>query len=264
MNIFRFELRSLLKSTLVWTISLTGVCALMMGIFPAYQESADVIRSLLKGFPPVVLKAMGINLDTLFGVTGFYSFLLLYITLVGGVQAAGLGIGVLSRESREKNSDFLLTKPVRRGAVVTSKLGAALASLVITNILYIIVSVGICIAVADHPPHIPTLILLSLTLFFVQLSFLCIGAAVSVFFKIKSVNATALILVVIFFAISFCDSFVGKEALKYLTPFQYFNTTEIALRRSYDALSFLTVLVVCAVCMITVYVRSIRRDIPAV
>jgi ABC-2 type transport system permease protein len=263
-NIFRFELRSQLKSILIWTLTLSAVCALMMAIFPAYYESADVIRSMLKGFPPGVLKALGMNIDTLFGVTGFYSFLLFYISLVGGVQAAVLGIGIMSRESREKNSDFLMTKPVKRHTVVTAKLCAALTELLITNIVYIIVSVIMSMAVAEKNPDIQTIVMLSLTLFFIQLAFMCIGAAAASFLRIKSVNTSALVLIVIFFVITMSESFTGKEALKYLTPFRFFDTTKIVLNNSYELSSFIILFIICAACVAAAYIRSIRRDINAV
>ncbi len=262
MNIFRFEFRSILKNTLIWSLSLSAVCLFMMIIFPAYRENADAIRSMIEGFPDEALKAMGMDLNTIFGVLGFYSFLMVYLTLIGGVQAAALGVGILSREYREKNSDFLMTKPVKRSVVVTSKLCAALLAIVITNIIFMLSSVGICLAVSDQKFSMTALVMISLTMLFIQLVFLSMGAVLAVFIRIKSVYTAALALNVVFFALSLVESLAGKDALQFLTPFKYFDPAQIVLDEAYEPSSFIIVFAVAAVCTAAVYIGSIRRDIP--
>lgn len=263
MNIYRFELRGLIKSTLIWIFSLSAACVFMMAVFPAYSDSADMIRSMVSGFPPSVMKALGLDIETVFSVTGYYSFLMVYISLAGGVQAASLGIGIISREIREKSSDFLFTKPVRRFWVVTAKLCAALTALVATNLVYSAVSYFICAVVSNGEFSPAGLLLISATMFFIQLVFVCMGAAVAVLIRIKSVNSASLVLTLIFFALSMAESIAGKKGLKFITPFKYFDTVRIAVEKSYQILELITVFAVCAVCVAVVYLGSIRRDIPS-
>ena len=265
MNIYWFELKSILKSTIIWAASLCVFLLVIMSMFPSYVESADEIRAMLSGYSATALEAMGVNLDTLFSVMGFYSFILLYINLAGAVQAANLGIGLISKENRAKTSDFLFTKPVERRTVVTSKFLAALSALMITNLVYVPASLLFCRWVADTSPDYTALLLIAMTLFFIQLSFLFIGAAAGAFVRhIRSVTALSLGLVLLFFMISMVESLFDKDHLRFLTPFRYFDTSAIMTNQAYEWSSLLTVLIVCVLCGAVTFAHVIRQDVHAV
>ncbi len=94
-----------------------------------------------------------------------------YITLCGSIQAMNLGTSMLSKEVRDKTADFLLTKPVSRSEIMTAKLLAALTSLVITNGMYLIISSIMASAVTSEAYSVKTFLMISITLFFIQLMF---------------------------------------------------------------------------------------------
>ena len=60
------------------------------------------------------------------------------------------------------------------------------------------------------------------------------------------------------------DSFIDKDLLQYITPFKYFDSTEIIKNLSYQPSSLLTVLAVCAVCIFASYLLYIKKDVHAV
>ncbi len=265
MGIYLFELKTIRKNTVIWAITLSAVCVLFMSIYPAYASNKEAVREMLKGFPPELISAFGMNVDNLFSVLGFYSFVFVYIVFCGAVQAGNLGIGMISRESRAKTADFLLTKPIQRKTVLTAKLFASLTSLVFTNIVYLIASTIFCLTIKNTEFDTKALVLLSLTLFFVQLVFVSIGTLLGIVFqKVKSVVTTSLCLTFAFFALSMLDSFIDKDLLQYITPFKYFNSTEIIRNLSYQPSSLLTVLAVCAVCIFASYLLYIKKDVHAV
>ncbi len=68
-------------------------------------------------------------------VLGFYSFVFMFVQLCLAIQASNYGFGLVSIEESELTADFLLSKPVSRAQVLTSKLLAALTSLTITNLV---------------------------------------------------------------------------------------------------------------------------------
>ena len=78
---------------------------------------------------------------------------------------------MLSKEVRDKTADFLLTKPVSRSEIMTAKLLAALTSLVITNGMYLIISSIMASAVTSEAYSVKTFLMISITLFFIQLMF---------------------------------------------------------------------------------------------
>ena len=72
------------------------------------------LKKYLKDYPEPVRKALGLSVDSISSILGFYSYIFLYITLCGAIQAMNLGTSIISKEVSEKTADFLLTKPVTR------------------------------------------------------------------------------------------------------------------------------------------------------
>jgi ABC-2 type transport system permease protein len=265
MNIYLFELKAIRKNTIIWAITLSALCVLFMSIFPSYASNAEEVKTMLKGFPPEVLSAFALDVDSIFSVLGFYTFTLTYLLFCGAVQAGNLGIGLISRENRAKTADFLLTKPIKRETVLTAKLLASLTSIAFTNIVYLAVSTAVCIAVKNAAFDVKALWLLSLTLFFIQLTFVCIGTLCGiVFHRVKSVVTTSLCLAFAFFAVSMLNSFIDKDVLRYITPYQYFDSVAIIKNLAYEPTSLLTVLVVCTACIFASYWLYIKTDVRAV
>jgi ABC-2 type transport system permease protein len=265
MNIFLHELRAYSKSTTIWTISLIIMVVLFLSIFPTFAKDAEEYQKLLEGYPEAVRKAIGLELNTVFTILGFYSYSFLYITLCGAIQAMNLGTSIVSKETREKTADFLLTKPVTRSNIMTSKLLAALTSLMITNIVFIIASYVMASQVSTEAYSNKGLFLISFSLFLIQLIFIALGLIISVIArKIKSVLTVSLSTVFTFFIISMISSASGDGAKRYLSPFEYFDTAYIIEHSRYES-SFLAVgmgIIVVAV-MASYYVYT-KKDIHAV
>jgi ABC-2 type transport system permease protein len=238
MNILLHELRAYRKSTIIWTISLIAIAALFMSFFPSFTKDTEEFRKLLEGYPAALREAFGINLDSFFSIIGFYCYGLSFVTLCGAIQAMNLGTSIISKEVREKTADFLLTKPVTRAAVLTNKLLAALLSIIVTNIFYIIAATLFAYQVATEEFDVGIFLLLSLTVLFTQLIFLGIGFIVSVIFqKIKSVLTVSLATV---FAFYFLGMFSSNDTKRYLSPFKYFDTAYIMEKSSYEASFMIT------------------------
>lgn len=265
MNIFMHELKAYRKSTIIWTISLIAMVVFFMSIYPAFAKDTADFKKIMEGYPPAIRNAIGINLGNFFTILGFYCFPFTFITLGGAVQAMNLGTSIVSKEAREKTADFLLTKPVTRTKVLTAKILAAFASIVITNIFYLAAA---CIAAnqvktADFSYKI--FIMISLTMFFVQLIFLAFGMIISVSVsKLKSVISISLGVVFAFYFLGVFSDTTGKKAERYISPFKYFDTAYIMKHASYEA-SFLiagAVLVILAIA--ASFLVYTKKDIHAV
>ncbi|HAQ07992.1 MAG TPA: ABC transporter permease, partial [Bacillus bacterium] len=183
----------------------------------------------------------------------------------GAIQAMNLGTSILSKETIEKTADFLLTKPVTRTQVITSKLLAALVSLVITNIVFVSATFFIASFVATDEFSKQSLFLISITLFFIQLMFLALGIIVSVVFpKIKSVLTVSLGAVFGFFMLGMVSSTTDDAAMRYLTPFNYFDSAYIAEHTGYEH-SFLFAAVIFFVSAIAAsYFLYAKKDVHSV
>ena len=236
MNMFLHELKAYRKSTIIWTCSLIALIVLFLGLFPSFSKEAEAFKKVMEGFPEPVRKALGLSVDSMSSLLGFYAYTFLYVTLCGAIQAMNLGTSIISKEVREKTADFLLTKPVTRTKIMTSKLLAALTSLVITNIAYLTVASIMAAIVKTKDYSYKIFFMLSFTLFLVQLFFLALGVIVSVVVpKIKSVLPISLGTVFAFFIIGMISSTTGDDVMRYITPFKYFDTNYIIKNSSYEA-----------------------------
>ena len=83
-------------------------------------------------FPPELRAAFGLDALDMATVLGFYGFVFLFVQLCLAIQAGNYGFGLVSIEESELTADFLLSKPVSRAQILTSKLLAALTSLLVT------------------------------------------------------------------------------------------------------------------------------------
>jgi ABC-2 type transport system permease protein len=262
MNIFLHELRAYRKSTIIWSLSLMIIVVLFMSFYPSFSEDAEGFKKIMEGYPEAIRNALGFNLETFFTIIGFYSFPLSFITLCGAIQAMNLGTSIVSNEVREKTADFLLTKPVTRSTILTAKLMAVLTSIVITNIVYLLAAMMVAFQVKTEDFSLKLFIMLSLTLFFIQLIFLAIGIIVSVIVpKIKSVLTVSLATVFAFYFLGMFSDTTGDNAKRYLSPFKYFDNTYIIKHSSYEA-TFLIVGAILIILAIAVsYFIYAKKDI---
>lgn len=265
MNIFLHELRAYRKSTVVWTVSLVALVALFLSMYPSFSRDADEFKQMLEGFPVELRKAIGLSVDSIATLLGFFSYAFTYIKLAGAIQAMNLGTSILSKETREKTADFLLTKPVTRAQIVTSKLLAALVSLVLTNIVFVTGTLVIAAAVAGNDFSRKELSLVSGSLFIIQLMFLALGIIVSAAFpKIKSVISVSLGTVFGFFIIGMISSTTDDKALRYFTPFNYFDSAYVIKHSGYeDSFLMAAILFIIAAVMASYYLY-VKKDVHTV
>jgi ABC-2 type transport system permease protein len=241
------------------------IIALFMSFYPAFAKDAEGFQKMMEGYPEAIRNAIGFNLGNFFTILGFYCFPLSFITLCGAIQAMNLGTSIVSKEVREKTADFLLTKPVTRTAVLTSKLLAALVSIVITNIIYLVVTMIMVFQVKTDDFSVKILLLLTLTLFFIQLIFLAVGIMISVIVpKIKSVLSVSLTTVFAFYFLGMLSGATGEEAKRYLSPFKYFDTAYIIKHSSYEASFLAAGAVIIILAVAASYFVYLKKDIHAV
>jgi len=113
-----------------------GLLILMMSMFPSIAKGSDKITQLLDAYPKELLSAFDMDKLDFGDVFGYYSVEgYLFITLFGSIYTILLASGILSKEQGDKTIEFLLSKPITRKEIVTSKLLTFLTNIVILNLL---------------------------------------------------------------------------------------------------------------------------------
>lgn len=265
MNIFLHELKAYRKSVIIWTLSLVILVVVFFALFPALTEDISSTKNLFDGFPEAIRNGMGLVLDQFGSILGYYAFPINFVILVGAIQAMNMGTSIVSKETRDKTADFLLTKPITRATVLTAKICSLVTSLILTNVVYMIAAILMAHSVSKENFNVKLFFMISMSLLFVQLIFMSIGILLSVSLpKIKSTIPISLGTVFTFYFINFLSTTASDDKLRYLTPFKYFDPTYIVKHGSYELVFILISMAIILFCIITSYIIYEKKDIHAV
>lgn len=264
MNIFLYELKACRKSIILWACSMTALAVLYVFIFKSIGNDIEDFKMFLSNLPDVMQKAFNIYVESISTLVGFYSFIFSFIVLCGAIQAMNIGTAIISKEVREKTADFLMTKPISRNRILTFKLLAAFTALVITNTIYLCLSITVIVAlIQDY--NLKLFLMITITLFFVQVMFLALGIIISVAAgKIKSVISISLSTVFGFYILGSLGSFIGEERVRYLSPFRYFDTAYIIENAAYEAHFVIIGVVFVLAAIAGSYLIYVKKDIHTV
>lgn len=265
MSIFMHELKAYGKFTLIWTASFIAVLFLFFSLFPSISKEAEEFEKVLEGFPEAVRQALGLSVENIGSILGYYSYGFIYISLMGAIEAMNLGVSIISKEIRGKTADFILTKPIARIQVLNGKICAAFISLVITNVVYLPIAITMASLVELQKYNIKIFIMITSTLFFTQVLFLSLGIIIAVLIpKIRSALPISLGTVFIFFIIGALVSASGDSSLRYITPFQYYDFNYIIENAKYEYSFILISMLFIALFIAVSYFIYRKRDVHAV
>jgi len=265
-NIYKHEFRTRLKSVIIWSLALTFLIVFYFSLFPVFADQAALMNEFLARYPQELRAAFGMDNMDLATVLGFYSFIFMFVQLCLAIQAGNYGFGLVSIEENELTADFLLSKPVSRAQVLTSKLLAALTSLVITDLVVCLASdVSILLFRGSREYDTGTLLLLLSSMVILQLFFLSVGLVISLLVKrIRSVTPYSLGLGFGAYVLSAFSGIFGDVKLEYITPFKHLDAPYIVQHGAYNTPLVLLNVAVTLVSLAISYWLYIRRNIPAV
>ncbi|MEI2692216.1 MAG: hypothetical protein V9H69_21915 [Anaerolineae bacterium] len=126
-NIYRHEFRARLRSVLVWSLALTVLTLFFFAMFPVFADQAALMNEMLAKFPQELTGCLRHGETWIWrpcwASTASSSS---SSSSAWRSRPANYGFGLVSIEESELTADFLLSKPVSRTQVLTSKLLAAL------------------------------------------------------------------------------------------------------------------------------------------
>ncbi|GKX31212.1 ABC transporter permease [Vallitalea longa] len=265
MNIYRFEFKKYIKSNFIWTISIIIVLFFFMALFPTYSQEAEQMEKLISQFPETFAKAFGLSDMNMSTIMGYYGFAFSYILLIGAIFAMRLGLDIISKESRDKTSDFLLVKPLKRVDILSPKILAALTHILIMNILFFAFALIAVEAFKKAEYNFTDFTLLTLSFLFVQLFLFALGILIgTIVNKLKSVLPVTLGVVFGFYVLYLFNQTIDDEIYSYLSPFGFFERGYITEHSAYSIPHLITSIVITIIFIIASYVIYKKKDIPSV
>jgi len=265
-NIFKHEFRARMRSVITWSLSVMAIIFIYTSISPVFADQAKLLNEMMANFPPEFLAAFGMNGVDLSTVMGFYSFVFLFVQICLAIQAANYGFGLVSIEESELTADFLLSKPVTRSQIITSKFLSALTSLTVTNLVVWVSSfVFLNMFRSGRDFDVKTLLLLLISIVIFQLFFLTVGMVISLLVKrVRSVTPYAMGLAFGAYVLGAFSDMLGDTTLEKITPFKHFDPNYIIQHQAYDFPLVMISVVVIVLALAGSYWLYLRRDIPAV
>lgn len=263
MNIFFRELKAHWKGLLGWSIAMILLVASGMAKFSALGTGGQNANLVFGAFPKPVLAILGVQGLNLSTVIGYFGVMYLYIQLTATIHAAMLGAEIISKEERDKTSEFLFPKPVTRQRILTEKILAGLVNIIVLNIVTVVSSIIMVAVFANNFLNNDMIIIMMTGLFIMQLLFFALGVALACFFKnpkLPSVIATTILLstYIIWVVI---DLNSKLDFLKYFTPFKYFDASVLIRDGHLDVIYVILSLVITYILMASALVAFKKRDL---
>lgn len=247
MNIVKRELRSNLKSIIIWSIAMTFLVTIWMLEYESFAKN-PAINDFMASMPQGMLAALGMQDLTLTSLNGFIASIVLYLYLLLGMQAVLLGSSIISKEERDRTAEYLFTLPISRSKVILGKAISAIINLAILNIITLSSMIISTINYDKGEDFYSFIGVIFVSIFIIQMIFLSIGMFVSAINKRhkKSGNISVGILMITFLISSLINMVDSVDFLKYITPFKYFESSyilnEISLEAPYIVLSIFIII----------------------
>ena len=266
LNVFNHEFKIKLRSSIGWSMAVAALILVFSAMFSAISGQVQSLNDFLANYPKELLIAFGLNGVDLSSVLGFFGFIFLFVQICLAIQAASYGFSLTSVEEADRTADFLLTKPVKRTQILTSKLLAAVAGLTVTNAAVWLSSfVFLNVFKGDNTFDSSALAILFATIIVFQLFFLGVGLGVSLLVRrIRSVIPYSLALAFGMYVLNAFGSQLGTSILEKITPFKHFEPGYVLAHKGYDPALVSISVVVILVSIAGAYYLYSRRDIPAV
>lgn len=234
-----------------------------MAKYGAYSSSGTSINSLMRQLPRAVQIILGVGNFDLSKAIGFYGVLYMYLIVMATIHAAVLGAEIISKEERDRTSEFLFAKPVLRTKIITAKLLAAIANMIVLNIVTLVSSILIVGYYGKTGSITRDILVLMAGMFVLQLIFLSVGMSVAAAGKKPKAAisiSTAVMLAAFIFSVVI-DINAKLEILKYVTPFKYFDAKNILPSGKLDPVYLAISAAIIAVLLSVTYRFYTNRDL---
>lgn len=265
MNIFLRELKANRKSIILWCIGIILMIAASMGKFAGFSASGQSMNAAVSAMPKSIKVIFGIGDFDLSKAKGFYGMIFSYLALMAAIHAAMLGANIISKEERDKTSEFLMVKPVSRNKIITAKLLSSISNVVIFNIVTLVSSIYM-VGYYDKSPNINhDIITLMIGMFILQLLFMLMGtAAASIIRNPKSSTSVSSSILLITYILSMIIDLNSKfQNLKYLTPFKYFEAENLLYNKGFNIITIILSIIIIIILLSVTYIFYGKRDLKA-
>lgn len=267
MIIFLRELKHYSKSFLIWVVIITMFSMGKMSEFTAFTDGVSSAGEALKQFSGSVVAMMGMDKVDLTNVLGYFSSRVFsMVMLLGCMYSIMLAAIILAKEEDDKTIEFLLSKPVIRNTIVTSKVLCVIFYTALFNIILFVATLLTFQSLgAGGTYEVGTLILLYLGSFIANIAFAMVGFFLSTFItNAKTIYPLTIAIVLGEYMLTMLTNANTKvEVIKYINIFSYVDSNDIVNNNSLNVGYVVVLVVIIAILTLLTYWRFNKKDIAA-
>lgn len=260
MTLLKHELKQGSRTLAIWTASIGFLIAICLFLFPEMKGEMDGVSDMFASMGSFTA-AFGMDRLNFGTLIGFYAVECGNILGLGGAFFASLiAVSTLAKEEKERTAEFLLSHPVSRVSVISSKLAALVIQIVVMNAVIFALSAA-CIAAIGEEPAWKEICLLHLAYFLLQLELAGICFGISAFLRRGSLGIGLGIAAMMYFLNIIANISEKAEFLKLITPFGYAEGADIVSNGSLDGKLVLIGMAFALISVAAAYWWYSRKDI---
>ena len=258
------EFKVNLKSFIIWLSILIVMFLFVYMVYPYIitEDTINQMDELMKVFPPEILKAFNMDMDSITTAFGWVkSEGLIFAFLLLGIFAANLGGNILLKEESDKTIEYLGTLPITRSRIITNKIIVSLTYIISTVLIFGIFNY-ICLTISGDFNH-KQFFLLFTSPIFVLLPLFAISLFISTFFhKNKTSIGISLGLVFISYVLNILSELSDKvEFLKYFSLNTLADLRNIISNVEYNYVCAIISLCITVVFIVATYIRYNKKEL---
>ncbi len=264
LNLFLKELKNNLKGTAITSLVVVLYTTFSFLIYASMKENIARVTDFYSIMPESFRVAFNFHLNQWDNVLGFYvTYFVYFIPIITGCYSIILGTMLLSKEEQNKTAEFLLSRPLSRNQIISSKFIAFFIHILGINLLAFFTGLFGCGIVSDWEFNLKSLIILHTYGYLICLFFGILGFFITVVMKrAKAIIGIGIGIVLGTYFFDIMIRVFGEvQFLLYLTPFKYINLEAHSPNYSFDAWRLIYFIGISGLLIILSYVFYRRKDI---
>ncbi len=259
MTLFFHELKQNKTSLLIWSVVISFMLSICIIIYPEMASEMDELSDMFANMG-AFSDAFGMSQINFGDFSGYFGIECGNTLGLGSAFfAALLGISVLSKEERDRTSEFLLTHPIKRWEIVLSKFLASLFQILIMNLIVFASCFISTLIIGEKISSDHLLILLSFLI--LQVEIFSISFFLSTFLK-KGGMGIGIGITVLFYFLNIISNITPDiKFLKYFTPYAYTDSGSILTNHSLEVKYILLGIIITVLSAVLTFWKYSKKDI---
>ncbi len=260
MNVYKRELKSGIKSFLIWTISVSAFIAICVFMFPEMKGKMDSVSGIFASMG-AFSSAFGMDRLGMGTLLGFYSVECGTIMALGAALFASMmGSVMVGKEEKGRTAEFLYSLPIKRENVMVEKYFALMTEMVLFHVTSFMISLLSILAIGEKIP-MNELVLLHSSYLILTLCLATMCFSLSTIPSCTSIGMGMGLVLFLYFFNLMANITEKADWLKYLTPFSFTDGATIVLEKKLDWTVISVWIVISLLCLIGGFWNYKKRDL---